>query len=298
MKRVMMLIFIVILNFIPAKGQEENASQKTKGKNQQLLGDDNRKAKRDHSNRDSNNQRKNRVSGNPNNRGIDDAVDYNDKPNDGKPTGLRQQKAEAENNSGEPGLGMASGESASQRNRKGKIYTVPQKTKGNTLKADSLSGNTATRQQNMDTSNLQQNQNALQYDSSSSSTVNTSGFNETSSSESGSPSVISGDNGKARDGTNNVQRADYNTGGAKIERNLNIDKKNTERDEKEVNKNSEQPVESSSENQPNNSDVEVHTNPATDKETSSPSDRNLKATKKDNPIKNKGRKKINKEDTR
>jgi hypothetical protein len=298
MKRVMMLIFIVMLNFISAKGQEENTSQKTKGTNQQLLGDDNRKAKRDPSNRDSNNQSKNRVSGNPNNRSIDDAVD-NNKPDDGKPTSLRQQKADAENNNGEPGLGMASGaDNASQRNRKGKIYTVPQKTKNKALMADSLSGTKATRQQNMNTSNLQQSQNALQHDSSNSSTVNTPGFNETSSSESGSPSVISGDNGKARDGTNNVQRADYNTGGAKIERNLSIGKKNTERDEKEVNKNSEQPVESSRENQPKNSDVEVHNSPATDKETSSPSDRNLKATKKDNPIKNKGRKKINQEDAR
>lgn len=46
------------------------------------------------------------------------------------------------------------------------------------------------------------------------------------SSESGSPAVLSGNNGKDRDGTNNVQRATPNMAGAKEPGNMNLSEKN------------------------------------------------------------------------
>lgn len=46
------------------------------------------------------------------------------------------------------------------------------------------------------------------------------------SSESGSPAVLSGNNGRERDGTNNVQRATPNMAGAKEPGNMNLSEKN------------------------------------------------------------------------
>jgi hypothetical protein len=46
------------------------------------------------------------------------------------------------------------------------------------------------------------------------------------SSEGGSPSVLSRENGKDRDGTNNIQRSTYNMAGAQLSGNWNLDKKN------------------------------------------------------------------------
>ena len=57
---------------------------------------------------------------------------------------------------------------------------------------------------------------------------NTPAVIQRTSSESGSPAVLSGNNGKERDGTNNVQRATPNMAGAKEPGNLNLSKKNTE----------------------------------------------------------------------
>lgn len=51
---------------------------------------------------------------------------------------------------------------------------------------------------------------------------------QSTSSESGSPSILSKDNGSGRDGTNNVQRAKPNIAGAEVPSNMNIDKKNTQ----------------------------------------------------------------------
>jgi hypothetical protein len=47
-------------------------------------------------------------------------------------------------------------------------------------------------------------------------------------SESGSPSVLSADNGRGRDGTNNVQRSSINVAGSPMRGNYNLDKKNKE----------------------------------------------------------------------
>jgi hypothetical protein len=45
-------------------------------------------------------------------------------------------------------------------------------------------------------------------------------------SESGSPSILAGDNGRERDGTNNVQRSSINVAGSTMRGNLNLDEKN------------------------------------------------------------------------
>src|SRR5688572_6976919 len=55
---------------------------------------------------------------------------------------------------------------------------------------------------------------------------NTPAVIQRTSSESGSPAVLSGNNGKERDGTNNVQRATPNMAGAKEPGNMNLSKKN------------------------------------------------------------------------
>jgi hypothetical protein len=57
---------------------------------------------------------------------------------------------------------------------------------------------------------------------------NTPAVIQRTSSESGSPAVLSGNNGKERDGTNNVQRATPNIAGAKEPGNMNLSEKNTE----------------------------------------------------------------------
>lgn len=49
---------------------------------------------------------------------------------------------------------------------------------------------------------------------------------QTTSSESGSPAILSPNNGKGRDGTNNVQRSSYNMAGAQVPGNLELSKKN------------------------------------------------------------------------
>jgi hypothetical protein len=49
---------------------------------------------------------------------------------------------------------------------------------------------------------------------------------QTTTSESGSPAVLSKDNGRSRDGTNNIQRSTYNMAGAKIPDNMNLAGKN------------------------------------------------------------------------
>lgn len=52
-------------------------------------------------------------------------------------------------------------------------------------------------------------------------------------SESGSPSVLSADNGRGRDGTNNVQRSSINIAGSPMRGNYNLDRKNKdEQDQK------------------------------------------------------------------
>jgi hypothetical protein len=56
--------------------------------------------------------------------------------------------------------------------------------------------------------------------------TNTPAVIQRTSSESGSPAVLSGNNGKDRDGTNNVQRATPNIAGAKEPGNMNLSKKN------------------------------------------------------------------------
>jgi hypothetical protein len=70
---------------------------------------------------------------------------------------------------------------------------------------------------------------------------------QTTSSESGSPAILSKDNGKGRDGTNNVQRSSYNMAGAEVPGNMNLSGKN--RGERNVNmgktrvkKQEEQPI--------------------------------------------------------
>jgi hypothetical protein len=70
---------------------------------------------------------------------------------------------------------------------------------------------------------------------------------QTTTSESGSPAILSKDNGKGRDGTNNVQRSSYNMAGAEVPGNMNLSDKN--RGERNVNmgktrvkKQEEQPV--------------------------------------------------------
>jgi hypothetical protein len=55
--------------------------------------------------------------------------------------------------------------------------------------------------------------------------TNTPAVIQRTSSESGSPAVLSGNNGKERDGTNNVQRATPNIAGAKEPGNMNLSKK-------------------------------------------------------------------------
>ena len=57
---------------------------------------------------------------------------------------------------------------------------------------------------------------------------NTPAVIQRTSSESGSPAVLSGNNGKDRDGTNNVQRATPNIAGAKEPGNMNLSEKNTQ----------------------------------------------------------------------
>ena len=49
---------------------------------------------------------------------------------------------------------------------------------------------------------------------------------QTTSSESGSPAILSPNNGRGRDGTNNVQRSSYNMAGAQVPGNLELSKKN------------------------------------------------------------------------
>jgi hypothetical protein len=49
---------------------------------------------------------------------------------------------------------------------------------------------------------------------------------QTTSSESGSPAILSKDDGKGRDGTNNVQRSSYNMAGAEVPGNMNLSDKN------------------------------------------------------------------------
>lgn len=49
---------------------------------------------------------------------------------------------------------------------------------------------------------------------------------QTTSSEGGSPAILSKDNGKGRDGTNNVQRSSYNMAGAEVPGNMNLSDKN------------------------------------------------------------------------
>jgi hypothetical protein len=50
---------------------------------------------------------------------------------------------------------------------------------------------------------------------------------QSTSSESGSPSILSNENGSGRDGTNNVQRAKPNIAGAEVPSNMNIEQRNT-----------------------------------------------------------------------
>lgn len=59
-------------------------------------------------------------------------------------------------------------------------------------------------------------------------TSNASSVIQTTTSESGSPSILSPNNGNGRDGTNNVQRAKPNIAGAEVPSNMNLDKKNTD----------------------------------------------------------------------
>jgi hypothetical protein len=51
---------------------------------------------------------------------------------------------------------------------------------------------------------------------------------QSTTSESGSPSVLSGENGSGRDGTNNVQRAKANIAGAEVPADMNLEKRNTQ----------------------------------------------------------------------
>jgi hypothetical protein len=57
--------------------------------------------------------------------------------------------------------------------------------------------------------------------------TNTPAVIQSTSSESGSPAILSGGNGTERDGTNNVQRAKPNIAGAKEPGNMNLPAKNT-----------------------------------------------------------------------
>lgn len=80
-------------------------------------------------------------------------------------------------------------------------------------------------------------------------------------SESGSPSVLSKDNGRGRDGTNNVQRATYNMAGAEVPANMNLSRKN--RSEKNMNtgtrimKQEEQPQNAVSRQTPRSNDQQA-----------------------------------------
>ncbi|MBT1700931.1 hypothetical protein KK083_28825 [Fulvivirgaceae bacterium PWU4] len=62
---------------------------------------------------------------------------------------------------------------------------------------------------------------------------NTPAVIQRTTSESGSPSVLSKDNGRGRDGTNSVQRATYNMAGAEVPANMNLSQKN--RGERNIN---------------------------------------------------------------
>lgn len=81
-------------------------------------------------------------------------------------------------------------------------------------------------------------------------------------SESGSPSVLSKDNGRGRDGTNSVQRASYNMAGAEVPANMNLSQKN--RSERNMNtgnkirKQEEQPQKALSKQTPRKNDQQVN----------------------------------------
>jgi hypothetical protein len=78
---------------------------------------------------------------------------------------------------------------------------------------------------------------------------NTPAVIQRTTSESGSPAVLSGGNGTERDGTNNVQRAKPNIAGAEEPGNLNLPRKNTA----EKNRNAGAPRVRRQEEQPNQS---------------------------------------------
>lgn len=68
--------------------------------------------------------------------------------------------------------------------------------------------------------------NGTMADSSGNQSTTTAVIQRTTS-ESGSPSVLSSDNGRERDGTNNVQRSTLNIAGSPVRGNLNLDRKNS-----------------------------------------------------------------------
>lgn len=76
---------------------------------------------------------------------------------------------------------------------------------------------------------------------------NTPAVIQRTTSESGSPAILSGDNGTKRDGTNNVQRAKPNIAGAKEPGNMNLPAKNTA----EPNRKTDAPRVRKQEEQPN-----------------------------------------------
>jgi hypothetical protein len=84
--------------------------------------------------------------------------------------------------------------------------------------------------------------------------TNTPAVIQRTTSESGSPAILSGEDGKKRDGTNNVQRATPNIAGAEEISNTNLsEKKNTEQNRKtdapRVKKQEEQPAMTAPESQ-------------------------------------------------
>jgi hypothetical protein len=184
-----------------SEGSDETTEEGISGapqQDQELLGDSNRKSKNKsgEDDEDSNsNYRNNEVSGNPNNRNVNEG----------------SNRRSGSDNTGE---GTGATPAVNPHNT-----TQGVTNQSSATPADEQEGNSASQDSTNQGEGAQNQQRAADSGTSANpQTTNAPPVLQRTTSGSGSPAVLSGENGKDPDGTNTVQRAQSNMAGAKVNR--------------------------------------------------------------------------------